>query len=159
MLQKIYDWFKGHHLGWVAVVFALVVTFLTGRKLGSFNAVNRGVAGDVPAELDRAKRSVKGAAEHAEHSTESIAAVLRNLGSSEAAGNRSLDGISESRDISQRIQELDSENDAIVLELARRSKQPDEGTEDPELLAEGRDVRSNDTGSRRVVPGNVEVGE
>lgn len=107
MLQKIYDWFKGHHLGWVAVVFALVVTFLTGRKLGSVNAVNRGVAGDVPAELDRAKRSVEGAAEHAEHSTESIAAVLRKLGSSEAAGNRSLDGISESRDISQRIQELE----------------------------------------------------
>jgi hypothetical protein len=57
------------------------------------------------------------------------------------------------------FKELDSENDAIVLELARRSKQPDEGTEDAELLAEGRDVRGNDTGSRRVVPGNVEVGE
>ncbi|WP_319757700.1 hypothetical protein [uncultured Sphaerochaeta sp.] len=85
-------------------MFALVVTFLTGRKLGSVNAVNRGVAGDVPAELDRARCSVEGSAGHAEHSTESIAAVLRNLGASEAAGNRSLDGISESRGISERIQ-------------------------------------------------------
>ncbi|WP_320122732.1 hypothetical protein [uncultured Sphaerochaeta sp.] len=116
-------------------MFALVVTFLTGRKLGSVNAVNRGVAGDVPAEIDRARCSVEGSAGHAEHSTESIAAVLRNLGASEAAGNRSLDGISESRGISERIQELDSENDAIVLELARRSKQADEGDEDERAAA------------------------
>ena len=144
VLQKTYEWLKNHRLGIIAALLALVVSFLTGRKLGSDYAHRRSAVDRVLPELERARQSVEGTAEHAEHSAESISAGLGAIERSEEAVSGSLDAIRESRDIGQRIQKIDSENDRIVLELARRREQRPEGTEDTEFLAQGGNVRSDD---------------